>query len=273
MGAAPLHHRWTTVLTSAAAARFPALRCLGLLLALVGPSGLAQTPQQGFERANQLYQAGKFAEAKDQYEQLLRAGNQGAALEYNLGNACYKSGKLAEAILHYERARRLNPSDEDLRHNLRLANLQVVDKIEVAPRFFLWEAWEALKGAFSLDAITWLGWFAYTLCLGALALLRLGRTYAQRKAALVGALVSGGCCLLLTATFLGKRHDLLRQDIAIVLADFSTLKHAPDATSGDAFVLHAGVKLHILDRVNGWAKIRIADGNVGWIPEKDLGVV
>lgn len=43
-----------------------------------------------FEDANQLYDQGKFAEAKQAYERLVGRGEWSANLFYNLGNAAYR---------------------------------------------------------------------------------------------------------------------------------------------------------------------------------------
>ena len=56
-----------------------ALFALGLVPAKAAPST--------FDEANQLYDQGKFAEAKQRYEQLASAGLPSANLYYNLGNA------------------------------------------------------------------------------------------------------------------------------------------------------------------------------------------
>ncbi len=233
----------------------------------------SQNPQQVFDRANQLYQQNQYAEAQAEYEKLLQNGFGSAEVEYNLGNACYKSGQLAKAILHYERARKLAPGDEDLRHNLRLANLMITDKIEAAPRFFLVEAWNSLKAILSMEGLAWFGYGCYTVCLGAIALMLLARTYTIRKVSFLAALIGGSLCAVLFTIFLVKQSDLHRSDTAIVMVVASTLKNAPDARSSDAFVLHAGVKIQILDRVGEWVKIRIADGNVAWIEQQAIEVI
>ena len=51
------------------------------------------------------------------------------------------------------------------------------------------------------------------------------------------------------------------------------MKSAPDAGSTDLFVLHAGVRVDLLDRVGEWRKVRLADGKVGWLPAGDLKVI
>ena len=184
---------------------------------------------------------------------------------FNLGNAYYRLGNLGKAILNYERARLIMSDDEDLRYNLHLANLMIVDKIEPTPRLFLWEWWDGIKGAFSIRSITWLTYLFYVVLIGAIASFLLARTYALRKTALVGIAAAGFLAAGSFTIFRGKLADATAADTAIVTAIITTIKNSPDTKSSDAFVLHSGVKVRITDRVSNWAKIRLGDGKVGWM--------
>ena len=103
------------------------MRALALLL-LLGTQLHARAAAGQYNEANALYRDGDFAAARRSYLEVAEAGVQDARLYYNLGNACFKSGKLGEAILWYERARRLVPHDEDIKANLRFANLVKKDR-------------------------------------------------------------------------------------------------------------------------------------------------
>src|SRR5438132_4701064 len=64
-----------------------------LILALVcslSAARAANPPE--FERANQLYDQGKFADAKQIYKSLAKAGDLSANLFYNLGNTEFRLG-------------------------------------------------------------------------------------------------------------------------------------------------------------------------------------
>ncbi len=238
-----------------------------VLVLLILCSGLcrAQDAEQLFQQANEAYQKGKYAEAKGLYEEVFARGYESGELYYNLGNAWYKTGNVAKAILNYERALKRIPGDDDVLHNLKMANLMITDKIEPVPRLFLWEYWDEFKGAFSLDGLTWFAYCAFALALTSLSGFVLAPSFKLRRLAFMGTLLFGILCVGITALAVAKHSDLERTDIAVVVSGITTIKNSPDANSSDAFVLHAGVKVQITDHVNQWVKVRLADGKVGWM--------
>ncbi|PCH52894.1 MAG: hypothetical protein COC22_03415 [Flavobacteriaceae bacterium] len=48
------------------------------------------------------------------------------------------------------------------------------------------------------------------------------------------------------------------------------IKNAPSTSSEVVFELHEGTKVIILDELDYWKKIKIADGKIGWIYADDL---
>ena len=225
----------------------------------------AQTPEQLFAEANQLYQQGKFPEARASYERILSSGYAAEELSYNLGNACYKEGDIPHAILNYESALRRISGDDDVRHNLQIANLMIIDKIEPTPRIFIWEYWDGVKSWFTMTGVTLVVYAWFVLFAASLAVVALARTYALRKIAFLTAAGTFVVCLFFTVVLFDKKSDLVRSDLAIVVSQIVTVKNSPDPMSSDAFVLHGGVKVQITDRFTTWMKIRLADGKVGWM--------
>jgi tetratricopeptide (TPR) repeat protein len=237
------------------------------LALLATASAVAQSPAQLFQQGNSAYQQGNYTAAISAYEAILKTGVSGGELCFNLGNAYYKQGDMGRAILNYERALRLMPGDDDLRHNLQLANLLIVDKIEVTPRLFIWDWWDGLKAWFSLSGITWLVYALLVLTAGAVVAIILARSYAVRKIGVLATLVIGLVLVVAVVALVDKARDAGRSDEAIIIATITTIKNSPDEKSSDAFVLHAGVKVRITDIVNHWVQIRLADGKVGWMEQ------
>jgi tetratricopeptide (TPR) repeat protein len=240
---------------------------IGAAILLLGAAGsaFAQDPHTLLTQANQAYQQGKMEEAKGLYQQVAGQGYVSGELLYNLGNACYRTGDIPRAVLNYERAARLMPDDDDLRHNLRLASLMAVDRIEPAPRLFLWEWWDGLKNWFSITGAGVVMLLLFTLTCSGVATVFLARTYALRRLAAFGVIIAGFVFIVSAAVVAGKMIDLGRDDEAVVLAQIATVKNSPDEKGTDAFVLHGGVKVTIIDGLNTWIKIRLADGKVGWM--------
>jgi tetratricopeptide (TPR) repeat protein len=243
------------------------------LVVLVSSPAIAETPEQFFDQGNQAYQSGKFAEAIQKYEAILQSGNMSGELYYNLGNSYYKSGDLARAVLYYERALKLTPNDDDLRHNLQLANLNIVDRIEPTPRLFLWDWWDAIKSSFSLNSITWLSYEFFVLMILSIVGILFAGSYAIRRISLFAGMASFVLLCVSLTIFVGKLNAINDRNTAIVIAHIATIKNSPDTKSSDAFVLHSGVKVSITDRVKEWFKIRLADGKVGWMEQKAAEII
>jgi tetratricopeptide (TPR) repeat protein len=233
----------------------------------------AESPEEAFDRGNLLYQQNKFVEARDTYEAIIREGYVSGDLFYNLGNAYYKTGDVGKAILNFERALRFMPNDDDLRHNLQLANLMIADRIEPTPRLFLWDYWDGVKGAFSLTVLTWTCYGLFVVLMALLCTGTLARTYRTRRLVLLGGSVDSIVLILLVVLLVGKIGDVNRTDAAVVIAKITTVRNSPDPKSTDAFVLHSGVKVTITDGVNDWYEIRLADGKVGWMEKSAAEVI
>ncbi|MDY5969887.1 MAG: hypothetical protein SPJ13_07760, partial [Bacteroidales bacterium] len=87
-----------------------------------------------------------------------------------------------------------------------------------------------------------------------------------------------GSALLLLLVIVGaaaanRAHNVSISSEAIVMSPAAMVKSSPDRGGLDKMVLHEGTKVWVEDRAEGWSKIRISDGNTGWLPEKELEVI
>src|SRR5438270_7838304 len=96
-----------------------ALFSLAISLLILATS-LAQTDAR-FAKANQEFASGDFKAAIENYEALVRSGQDAPNLFYNLGNAYFRTHDFGHAILNYERALALNPHHPEAEANLRIA--------------------------------------------------------------------------------------------------------------------------------------------------------
>ncbi|HTX19847.1 MAG TPA: tetratricopeptide repeat protein [Bacteroidota bacterium] len=244
-----------------------------ILLLFLSAGVRADEASQNFEEGNQLYLQGKYADAIAKYEKIVSAGYESGELYYNLGNAYYKSGRIQNAILEYERAKALLPRDDDVLFNLQLANLQVVDKIDVVPKLFIYRWIDTMTTLFSLTTMGWIVYAFFILTLGAFTYFLFAPSYAQKRISLFSGLVFSALLILTMAGYAAQSYSESNTDYAIVMADAANIKSAPDSRGNDLFVLHKGLKVQVLDSVNHWRKIRLADGKIGWIPEEDCETI
>lgn len=237
--------------------------CLLLAMAATPQGAGAQSAQQTFDQANQLYQRHVYDSAALLYERLTAAGYDNPELFYNAGNACLKARRLGYAVYYYEKALRQSPGNPVIAHNLALARAEATEKVDQIPTLFFVRWWQQLlhlhrPGGWAAGSIVcfWLlvffaGW-------------RLVRPPAPRwtKWAVVVTACLFACYLAgAWGSWYGQTHH---EDGIVIRAD-EPVKTAPDASSPQVLSLHEGTKVEITDEVNGWQKVRMPDGKEGWV--------
>ncbi len=108
------------------------------------------------EQANELYAKSSYDSALSQYESIAAADYESFQLFYNMGNAYFKTGEIPSSILYYEKALKIDPEDADAAFNLKIANEQIVDKIEALPEFFMSNWWKSFRASYGMDQWAWI---------------------------------------------------------------------------------------------------------------------
>ena len=62
-----------------------------------------------------------------------------------------------------------------------------------------------------------------------------------------------------------EQNRLENEKPAIVFAETAPVKSEPKTASPDAFILHEGTKVYILESIANWKKIELTDETTGWI--------
>lgn len=231
------------------------------LLLLAGPD-----QQEIITAADSAYNNEDFNEAVEKYELVLIQGYESAELYYNLGNAYFNLNNLPAAILNYERARVLAPRDVDIAFNLSIANSMIPDKIEVVPEIFYVRWWKSWRN--SLNLYTWtivcIAFFIFlVLSVGVFALS--DRLMLRKMAFWTGILALFLSIGSFAMTY--TKYDIQSKHLeAIVFDPTITIKSSPNKLGKDLFVIHEGTKVFILEEMNDWANIKIANGSTGWMP-------
>ena len=249
------------------------VRSLTLVLCslhIFATTGSSQSEVDRLDQAATAYESGNYAAAINIYQALVDQGQTAFELHYNLGNAYYKSQQIPEAILQYEKANKIDPANPDLQHNLALAQSKTVDRIEMIPVPELVSGYKSFVNQTPADRWGTFSLLAFFLGLGALLGFLLVTPRALKQ------VFFGIGIVLFVATlfffFLGwqQQNWLKTQKEAIIFEPSITISSTPGTDGSELFVLHAGTKVRILERFKDWVRIRIGDGNTGWLPQHTI---
>lgn len=227
-------------------------------------------PLIDINKGNKAYQEGFYENAVSLYEKVIKEGYTSAELYYNLGNAYFKVNELPSAILYYERALKLDPTNEDIVYNLKVANNQIIDKIDQLPKLFYERWWDNLKVLNSPDGWAMTSIILFSAFFMCIALFLLSTSIRIRRLLLpIGLIILflTGISFIIAADTYNEATD--RRD-AIVFAASLPVKSSPEDTGIDLFVIHEGIKVEIIDQLTGWKEIRIANGSKGWVKSETV---
>lgn len=260
----------------------PAL-VVAILLALAGPLRLTaaeRTEQlrellrgalEAFDqavaaaRSNPLQAEQLYRRAAADFEALVASGVRNASLEYNLGNTYFRLGDTGRAVLHFRRALRLDPRHADTTANLEYVRQRV--KPSLAPpggqgltdRLLFWRYNTSRGQRF---------WTAAILSAAGWLLLLLARWRWQSGLLLAAALVSIGLGLANAGLiFLELREERIEPAAVLVRGE-----HILRRGRGEAYEparsepLGPGIELRVLEQRADWVRVRLRNGETGWLP-------
>lgn len=223
-----------------------------------------------FEEGNTAYNNGDFFKAVTLYEQILLTGKHSASLYFNLGNAYYRLNKVAESIYNYEKARQLDPENEDFKVNSAFAQNMTIDAIEPLPESQLSQVQNSLYAIASASIwskivvlFVWLFAIFFSIYL-------LNKTIKLKRLFFVLSLFS---LILFLSSFTIKFFANAEQEnkkYAIIFSNEINIWSEPNLRAEIQFTLHEGTKVELLDSLDEWEKIRIANGSEGWIKNASL---
>jgi tetratricopeptide (TPR) repeat protein len=224
-----------------------------------------------FEKANELYRISSYEEAIVIYESIEQSGTISADLYYNLGNAYYKINEVAASIYNYEKALQLNPTNkEDILTNLTYAKRMTIDVIEALPKTFLQRIEADYVASLSYDQWAYLSVIGAFLTAILFLLFYFSFVPLQKRLYFIGSTL----CLFLLIVSLSfsilQYNTVQKTQEGILFTPKVGVKNAPSQISEEVFELHEGTKVSIIDRVDVWLQIKLADGKKGWLLSEHL---
>jgi len=231
---------------------------------------VAQTNEELFSEGNNLYKNEKYTEAIEVYTSIEKQGLKSDDLFFNLGNCYYKLNKVAPAIYYYEKALKANPMHQDATFNLAFAKRMTIDVIEDLPQTFLQRFSSNVIQKLTFD--TWAIIAVVASFLASLLFLLYHFSYSSKKKLFYfNTSILTVFIVLISVFFAFHNYKTVQQNrAAIIFVAKVEIKNAPSTSSEAIFELHEGTKVIILDELDNWKKIKIADGKIGWIYADDL---
>lgn len=240
---------------------------------ILNASGQDFNPYDEFQEANKAYSNKLFNDAIIKYESILESNYQSPELYFNLGNAYFKVNKLAYAILNYERAVRMNNSNDDFIYNLEYARSKTIDEIEPIPTLFLIELLHFVESTFDSTGWSIAGILSIWSSVILLVLfVILGTSKAKKVSLALGVILIVISITSFILAFRQNANENIRNS-AIIMDPTVYVKSSPDDSSIDKFILHEGTKVKVLDSIGNWQKIKLINGEVGWLNQEALEII
>ncbi len=229
------------------------LSCAVLLL--VSGSILMAQPNAQFAKANQEYAAGDFKAAVEDYEDLVRSGQDAPNVFYNLGNAYFRKSDFGRAILNYERALALDPRHPEAQANLRVTRDEA-RALELIP-----SRWERLfafanenQYAVAAAVAFWIGIFSVATWI-----------FGRRRAIALSILSLSIFAIAVLASY-QLSHGRNGRGLAIVTGENVEARLATADNANRVLTLPPGSEIQIVSQRGDWIYAALPNNLRGWMP-------
>ncbi|MEM6647706.1 MAG: SH3 domain-containing protein [Bacteroidota bacterium] len=247
-----------------------------LLAVAVSPCVLGQPDPMAqavavFDDANRHYQAGAYAEAIAQYQQAEASGYESGPLYYNMANAYYRLDEVGQAVRYYERARLLMPESPEVAHNLSIVRAGLTDQLSILPEPFWERWWVRIEQAVGSNLLFAFGVVFYVLAMGLVGyrIWKEDRNPWLRRVRWMAFLMGG---LFLLAAFFASLREA-RPGPAVVITDATPLRLSPSGSAEAELQVHEGLMLDVLQESDAWTRVRLPNGQEGWVAAASLASI
>lgn len=233
----------------------------------------AQQPDTLWSAANELYKEGNFKEAIKKYNDILKSGVESENVYFNLANAYFKSDSLSKSIINYRRALKFAPADEDILHNLEIAKSKTTNKINEVPTLSINKWLDYIAMMFSSNSWAIISIVAFAIMLLFAAAYLLSNTASKRKFSFTISTISLVVFVIALSNSISAKNNIINSDEAVVVSSAISVKSSPDKNGKDLFILNEGVEVNVLEQINGFTEIVIANGSKGWVQSSAIEII
>ena len=216
-------------------------------------------------KGNLSYEKGDYSDAIIQYEQVLDSNIHSFDLYFHLANSYYLNGNVPYSILNYERALKINPNDEKCLKNIRIANSRIKE-IKAIPKLFYIRWFSNINNSLKINQ------WAIICVLAIWATTTLFFFYIKNKTKVnfYGVLlffVSSCFTLLNYNSALNKSKQLE------IIFTHQTFIYTSQNSLQQEYKIDAGNKALILINNDEYIKVKLKDGNVGWVKNEKFVII
>lgn len=244
-------------------------------LLMMAPSEKAvnQKGEEMFLKATEAYNAGDFKQAISLYEEIIKGNQHSASLYFNLGNSHYKLGEIAPSIYYYEKALILSPADSEILNNLGFAQNMTLDAIQSLPETDLSRFYHQWVYSLNLDGWAYAGVVFMVLFVAGFILFKISIRPNKKRLAFIGSFLALFLSILSSFFAYLQYRDYKSDQPAIVFSEEVIVRSEPNNAAPEAFRLHEGTKVQLEEELNDWQKVRLEDGQLGWLPSNSIRVI
>lgn len=240
-------------------------------------SNAVLTESQLTMMADSAYTADNYVLAEALYRDAISRFGTSSTLFYNLGNAYYRQGNLGKAIVNYERALKLDPTNADASANLEFVKGKIADR-QLDESSILDRLWGNLVTGMKADTWAWVSIILFALFLAGAVTYLFSSVVIVKKVSFFGGIIVFVVCALSIVISFAAANRATTDRYAVVLppsAQLSTTPREARNQSEEAFLLHEGTKVEIVDSVTSnvdgkWYEVLVGPGKRAWIKATDV---
>ena len=229
--------------------------------------------QNDIAKVNQLVENKNFSEAIDSYHQWIALGFKSKWIFYNLGLLHEKIGEVGNAMYYLKKAEKVAPDDVLIKNRIILLKENIKDRFMIPienNRFidvFLkpWDYWRLKEAGLFLIISFWI----FTLYFLFFQVFSATKSFTFYKPVLF---IQVGFILFLLIQGI-RIIEFSNKSEAIILGDVVEVHEGADRLSPKIQTVHAGLPVLFEDKIGDWIKVRLYNGQVGWLKKNQLSAI
>ena len=222
-----------------------------------------------YEKGLDAYRNNQYELAIQEFETIINNNWGSTGLYYNLGNAYYRNGNTPGSVWAYESCLKLSPNNADAEYNLKLANLNVKDRVDFPnpPIYLKW--YLSIKERYTPSI-----WINITLFI--FLLLSISITIPRVLLSISYNYIPGILITLFFCSLFFTLHSIWTENAinqGIIYYSAVEARSEPNTFSAQLFAVHEGLKVSVNQISANWVKIELMDGKTGWIENHQIRLI